>query len=679
MKKIILLSSITCALLYADSALMYKTIQSNITVVGEGKIKQENADNLSQMLDSENGIKIDDDTLSIRGVGDNGRGISVVDNGVSETDVAGVFTFDIDTSELEKLIVYKGPGSIYSVNGTGGVVKANSKPVFKTTNNIKIGYGSYGHKFLKANLKHYINLDNVLNVTYTKKDSDNDYKEHSRKESDKFAIKYGRFIDDTSSIEIGYKYSDTKSDKIQFINESDFETFKDGNTIENDGIWIYNKNDNKIKTTDLKYKKYFGDDMLRVGSFYKTMDRVQYQDGKIKIFNDNYNAGIDTEYEMSRGNSEYLFGISYKKDMTKNNNQYKYDDITLKGGANNVKFDIVNVNSKTIGDILSSANSDNNLIGIYAKDAIKLNKKIKFELSMRVDRINFDVDNSVYEKYQLNSNSGDYLYKDITDTYEQVSKKTTLHTYRTALIFALNKSTNLHASIAHGEQTMTDTQLLVNMQNDMSTDLKPEKATNYEVGIKHSSNSILIGLSTYKTYLTDEIVEYKDQNAGVKYYESAGKTEKEGIELSLKYNINDNYYVGTNYTYSNYKYIEYNAWDASSVSNVDYSGNYMENTPQNKYALFAGLKDKKNKLSAKAELISSGSYYTDKANTTKYNGYSFVTNVMAGWEPKSSHKLMLNVNNLFDKRYASNVIATTDTLYTVAPPRSVIVSYKYSF
>ena len=34
--------------------------------------------------------------------------ISVVDNGVSETDVAGVFTFDIDTSELEKLIVYKG-------------------------------------------------------------------------------------------------------------------------------------------------------------------------------------------------------------------------------------------------------------------------------------------------------------------------------------------------------------------------------------------------------------------------------------------------------------------------------------------------------------------------------------------------------------------------------------------
>lgn len=134
MIKSLTLSFIVCSFLIAHSDI--NDIETQTTFVGEGKIKQENTQDLVQTLDAENGINISDDSLSIRGVGENDRGISVVDDGVSQTDVSGAFTFDIDTTDLEKLVVYKGPGSIYSVNGTGGVVKADSKSIFKTVNDL---------------------------------------------------------------------------------------------------------------------------------------------------------------------------------------------------------------------------------------------------------------------------------------------------------------------------------------------------------------------------------------------------------------------------------------------------------------------------------------------------------------------------------------------------------------
>ena len=183
----------------------------------------------------------------------------------------------------------------------------------------------------------------------------------------------------------------------------------------------------------------------------------------------------------------------------------------------------------------------------------------------------------------------------------------------------------------------------------------------------------MAGLSIYKIVTTDEIVEHKDTTAGIKFYENAGETEKKGIEISTKYNIDKICYVGANYSYNDYTYTNFIS------SGVDYSGNKIEGIPDYKYALYAGFKNPMMRLRGKVEAVTSGSYYTDKANTVKYEGYKMVTNLMLGWEPKMNHTLMLNINNLFDKRYASSVVTTTDTVYTIAAPRSIIVSYKYSF
>ncbi len=670
-KKLIISTLISTALIssaYADEPVNINETANKVTI-GEGEIKSQNVEDIKDVFDTTSGVESNDGGLSIRGVGDDGRGIAVTDDGVSLTDVSGSFSADIDTSELEKLVVYKGPGSIYSVNGTGGVLKAKTKPTFKMGNNVKASVGNYGYKYLKLNAHTYFDIDSLVNFTYTKKESDDDYKEHSAKADDRYTLKYGQFLSDTSSIEVGLKYVDSYKEKIQPITDSGYQDYLDDKTVQNSGMWVYNSRDVKTTTLDSKYKNYVGSDLIKVNASYSTKDMTYYNDGKINVNNDNFKLGLDVEYEMEKGSHSMLFGMSYKKDEMSDNYQYLYGDVTTTV-LNPTTVRVDSVDGTGLGDVLSVSNSNNYLLGVYAKDDWQINKKIKLETSLRLDSVNFDVDSTAYYKY----NGAADTYKTESGTLQQVSKNNTLVTPRLALLYGVNSTTNAYASIAQGQRSINDTQLLVNIKNGFSTDVDPSTSLNYEIGAKHKSNNLIADISIYKNIIRDEIVEIKDVATSTKYYENAGEIDKKGLELGLKYTFNDFYYIGTNYSYMDYKYVTYVAFTG------DYSGNTPRATPDYKYALYAGFKNPVIKMSGKVEVITSGSYYTDDANTERYEGYSGVVNVMFGKELAANHKLMVNVNNVFDKRYATDAsLASSVTTYTIAEPRSFKLSYMYKF
>ena len=658
-------TSLISSSLYADEPVNMDEAPNKVTV-GEGEAQ--NAENIQDIFDTTIGVDTDGDSLSIRGVGDDGRGIAVTDDGVSLTEVSGAFSTDIDTSELEKLTVYKGPGSIYSVNGTGGVLKAKSKSVFKMDNNLKATIGGYGYRYLKLNAHTYFDMDSLANVTYSSKSADNSYKAHSEQTTDRYTLKYGQILSDSSSIEASLKYIDSFKEKTD-VTDADFQDYLNGDTIQlNDGLWNFNSRDVQTKTVDSKYKKYYGSNLLKVNVSYNTKNLTYYNDGKVNVNNDNYNLGMDIEYVMEKGAHSLLVGSSYKKDEMSDNNQYLYGDITTSnagGGA----LSIDSVDGTALGDVLSVSNSSNDLFGVYAKDDYQINSKVKLESSLRVDSVSFDVNSTQYWKYDRVADT----YKEIADDFQEVSQTTTLITPRVALIYGLNSETNAYASIAQGERSINDTQLLVNIKNDKPTNIDPAKSINYEIGLKHGGDNIVADLSIYQNVISDEIIEVKD---GIKYYENAGEVDKKGLDVGLKYTFNEIYYVGANYSYMDYKFVTYVA------STGDYSGNTPHSIPNNKYALYTGFKDPVKKVSGKVEIITSGSFYTDDANTRTYEGYSGVTNVMLGWEPKRDHKLMANVNNLFDKRYATDASYSStmdETTYAIGSPRNVKLTYTYKF
>ena len=664
MRKKLVLSIMTAVYLFGDDPSAIKDIETNVIFIGEGKIKKDNTNvnNAQDFLSDETGVQIDENSISIRGVGEDARGLAINDNGVSLTDVGGSFTFDLDMSELESLVVYKGPGSIYSVNGSGGVVQANSKSVFKLSDSLTIGAGSYGYEYFRVNAHNYFNLNNVIDFGYEMKNIDNDYKEHSASELDRYNLRFGTIINDSSSVEFGIKYSDSFEERIQAIYDAGFEQFKNNQTVTNSGIWKFNSKENQTKTINSKYTKYFNSDKLLASIYYTTFDKTDYQEGKIKVNNNNYNAGLDLEYGFTRGENDFVLGLTYKQDMTRDNNQYKYRDITT--GTDRA---ITSVTGTTIGDLMSSSNSDNSLLGGYAKSDIKLSERLKADISLRVDRVKFDVDNQSYWKYQSSKYTPD-------NNYDAVTQANTLITPRFGLTYALNNTTNLFVSSSQGQQSVTDSQLLANMKNNKSTDVKPSKALNYDAGLRHVSDGLVASISAYNTLTTDEIIEIKSADS-VKYYENAGETNKFGVDLGIKKSILDNYYIGANYSYSHFQYEKYK-YDTST----DYSGNMMEGIPAHKYAIYTGFSNPEKMLRGKLEFVGVSSYFTDRANTHKYGGYDMVANATIGWEPKPDHTLTFDVNNIFDKRYATN--ATFDgisTFYELATPRTLLISYKYQF
>ncbi|MBA1333054.1 hypothetical protein QQ73_18990, partial [Candidatus Endoriftia persephone str. Guaymas] len=68
-------------------------------------------------------------------------------------------------------------------------------------NNIKATVGSYGYKYLKLNAHTYFDVDSLINFTYSRKEDDNDYKEHSQQRDNRYTLKFGRIISDSSSVE----------------------------------------------------------------------------------------------------------------------------------------------------------------------------------------------------------------------------------------------------------------------------------------------------------------------------------------------------------------------------------------------------------------------------------------------------------------------------------------------
>ena len=157
------------------------------------------------------------------------------------------------------------------------------------------------------------------------------------------------------------------------------------------------------------------------------------------------------------------------------------------------------------------------------------------------------------------------------------------------------------------------------------------------------------------------------------YYQNAGETQKRGLELNGVYNLTKNFSFGASYAYSNFKFKEF-----MEEGTYDRSENYLPYIPKHQYSIYTSFNYKGFKSRIQAR--SWGSYYMDNANTEKYGGYDFVTDVMLGYE-KSNHSIQLNVNNVFDKYYAMSAQKDIDgeLTYKAAAPRTAMLTYSYKF
>lgn len=287
------------------------------------------------------------------------------------------------------------------------------------------------------------------------------------------------------------------------------------------------------------------------------------------------------------------------------------------------------------------------------------------DIGLRYDRLDFDITGDETTRYDFATG----VYIAGVGAYE-LNEGYNLYSPKIGATYALTNTLNMYGLIASANQAPTDSEVRANFSYGTSPSLKASTSINYEVGLKQRSADLSVDFSLYYNDVHDEIVAVKGESDAT-YYTNAGQTKRLGAELAVDYFITDELDIGAAGSLYDYSYVDY------VDDNVSYSGNKQRYIPDYQYSVFAGYRI--GGFSSRLEGISYGEYYMDDANTEKYDGFTLVTNLMLAYQ-YDAHKLQFNMNNIFDKYYATEAQKTPYyNAYTPGTPRSTMLSYSYAF
>ena len=658
-----------------------KEVSESIFVVDEKTIEDKNMLNVQDALQNVSGVIAASSTnspspkLIIRGAGLKAsygvREIMVMKDGVPMTDPDSFTRFDfIDMQDVSSIEVQKGPGSINAVNSTGGVIQLITKSVFaEDKNSVKVGIGDDGQKNFNTKLRDKVSDNDYISFTLSKREIDNSWRDNNEFDTTQVSLKYGHIFKDDSTIENEIAYTESNLNLPASMTKEEFEIFKQtGEQHNTSSQWQHGARDSKIVSLNTKYEKEAGNITYRPRVYFNHWEHFHPVTGLINDATDNNIFGTDLEFDWTHKvlakDSNLVGGVTLKLDKSDDAKKYEYKDVEKNGTGK-----ILKTLSNEKGDLASTEDSSAFLYGTYLMETIKLSDKWKFDVSARVDKLNFDIDGNELKAYNFGTGkyvAGDGLYS--------LDNSFTLFSTKVGTSYSLTDSTNIYTSVANANQAPTTNELGDN------EDLEKSQSINYEVGLKTRTDNYSSDLALFQNYVQDEIIQIKDEN-GNTIYDNAGETNKKGLEFDTSYNLTNNLQIGGAYTYSHFKFDTFN----ESVRNgmvtnlVSRDGNYLPFIPQNQYSIFTAY-HLANGLKTRLTARTYGSYYMDNANTQKYEGYDLITDLMIGYE-KKNHNIQLNVNNLFDKYYANKVQKNTSGVesYKAATPRISMLTYTYKF
>ncbi|WP_072680642.1 TonB-dependent receptor [Arcobacter sp. LA11] len=659
-----------------------KEVTESIAVVDKREIEDKNIINISEAINTVPGVNVESSTnsssprLIIRGAGLKARygvrEIMIIKDGVPMTDPDSFTRFDfIDMQDVESIEVQKGPGSIQAVNSTGGVIQLITKSVFDDSENrIKFGVGTYGSRQSNFRFTQALDDANYLSLNASTTRNDNSWRKNNDISSIQTSLKYGHIFEDESTF--GSELSYTKSD-MQLpasMTDTEFKEFREsGKQGDTSSSWQNNARNSKILFLNAKYEKTVGNITYKPRVYFNTWEHFHPVTAMINDSQDNKVFGTDLElnydHKLFSNDAILVAGITAKQDRTNDSKKYTYADFNTVGMG---RTSISETLSDEKGDLANIEDSKATLYGIYAQESFRPLEKMLVDLSLRVDKVKFDVDGNELLEYNW-SGFGGPTYKTGDGEYE-ITESYTLVSPKIGFSYELNDSINFYASIASANQAPTDNELKTNRVEDKGS-LEKTKSINYEIGLKSRTKDYSYDIAIYQNDVKDEITATKQ--GYTTFYQNAGETRKRGFEFNGQYNLNQNLSLGASYTYSNFKFKEF-----MEDGTYDRGGNYLPYIPKHQYSIYANFKYKGFKSRVQGRTW--GSYYMDNANSEKYSGYDFVTDIMLGYEHKN-HNFQLNVNNVFDKHYAMSAQKDLDgdVTYKAAAPRTAMFTYTYKF
>lgn len=626
--------------------------------------------NLSESLGAVPGLQVQnrqnyaqDLQLSIRGFGARStfgvRGLRLYVDGIPATMPDGQGqTSNIDINSVESIDVLRGPFSALYGNSSGGVINVDTQTGQQPgTIEASSYYGSFGswRYGLKASgaVGDGTQAGDVDYTVSTSRFSTHGYRDRSGAQKNLANAKLGVRIDDASKLTLLFNSVDIKADDAGGLTESEWrdnpqqspraEQYHTRKTINQTQAGL--RYDRQLtENDDLSMMLYAGE---RETTQYQSIPRAPqlnptHAGGVIELTR--HYQGIDTRW-THRG--ELLVPVTFTTGL-----DYENMSEQRKGYENFV----MNGSTPEYGQKGDLRRNERNLmwnLDPYLQTQWQLTDKLSLDAGVRYSSVWFD-SNDHYVTPRNGNDSGDANY----------------HKWLPAgsLKYAITDAWNVYLSAGRGFETPTINELSYRSdgKSGLNFDLKPSTNDTVEIGSKTRIGNGLFSVALFQTNTDNEIV--TDASSGGRTsYKNAGKTRRQGAELSLDQRFADNWRAKAAWTYLDATY------RTNVCDDTNCNGNRMPGIARNMGFASLGYEPESGWY-AGGDIRYLSDIMANDENTAKAPSWT-VVGLNTGYKfniGKVNMDVFGRVDNLFDREYVGSVIVNESNgrYYEPAPGRN---------
>jgi iron complex outermembrane recepter protein len=296
-------------------------------------------------------------------------------------------------------------------------------------------------------------------------------------------------------------------------------------------------------------------------------------------------------------------------------------------------------------------------VGSYLRDELQFGERYVLTASARADAVRFRVKDRLINA----TNPDDSGRRSLGAVSPMVG-----------ILARLGATHSAYANVSSAFETPTATELGNQPSGaaGINRDLKPQKSTTYEAGVKGvGALGLQYNASLFATGVHDELIPFDiPASGGRRYFRNAGRTSRRGAELGLGVAIRA-LELGGAYTYANYRFTDF------TVDTAHYAGNRIPGIPRQ--TLQASAAFRTGIATFVTETSIADKMAVNDANSESSPGYAIfnariVTSAALGL---SGAELTLGAQNLFNTRYVSSVSvnAAGGKFYEPGSQRSVYI------
>ncbi|MEC9020198.1 MAG: TonB-dependent receptor [Pseudomonadota bacterium] len=589
--------------------------------------------------------------ISIRGFGARApfgvRGITVMVDGIPYTLPDGQAQLDaIDLDSAERIEVIRGPSSVLYGNAAGGVIDITTADGRDNPGTrLRMGAGSDGYQKMalqnggvQGDWSHHISLT-ALNV--------DGYREQSSTEKYLLNAKLRRELgSDRALTAIINLLDNPRSEDPGALNAREVAEGRDqaapnslaldaGQTVDQQLIGLQYEDlsagEGELYLKGFIAQRDFEQQLPFVGS-----SRLGYQ-------RDYMGASAEYHHEVTLGNLplNYIVGV----DAVRQKDDRFRNDVNPQGA---------------VGEPLADETQTATSTGVFAQGDLALSELLTLSLGTRFDRVDLDVDDDF-------AADGDQSGQ---RTFNEWSGSAGLsYRYRPQHQAYINTGTAF--------ETPTFSEFANPAGGGFNPSVEPQKAWNREVGLRGYIAPLALDydVAFFSVRVRDELVPYDE--GGRTFYQNAGDTKRDGVELALGWQLADQWRLDSALTLARYEFDEF------ATPSERFDGNRIPGLPEQTWVNQLTWENLDERF-ATLETEYVGDLVADNANETSVDSYWLVNlRVGDGWQLSQQTRLSayVGLRNLLDEEHYSNVRlnGTFGRFYEPAPGRSVYGGVELSF